>query len=468
MQFPTQTFQRLQDLLRPTVPDPAQQLFRLKTIERDIILPIKALYIGILIYHFYLTQWYGEMETAMQIAVTATKQFLAIYIVANIAVGAYLLGAKRLSLVWGQRFVFVMSVLDSLFLAAVTLVTTGGFDSVLYWVFMGLVVRNAITFPVARLQIVLNATVLASFALAGILDVISTNYDITHLEDPMRITFGLPTSPAQIPVQLFVLRFVVLIFLAGSCYGLQVLSENARIALEEMREFTARQEQLRAAGRVAAEIAHQIKNPLSIINNAAFALQRSVAANKSVPVQQVDIIREEIERADRIITELMGYAQLAEGRVERLNATQELNRAISQVFPPGAYRNIQISTDYAENLPLLLMQRKHFSEILVNILKNARDVLTDGGGLIEVTAEAHDDVVYILIQDNGPGIPPEKTQKIFEPYFSTKPQGTGLGLSIVRHNAEVYGGRVRVESELGHGARFILELPTRTFMKIRQ
>jgi two-component system sensor histidine kinase HydH len=298
--------------------------------------------------------------------------------------------------------------------------------------------------------------------------VISTNYDIMHLEDPMRITMGLPASPSQIPVQLFVLRFVVLIFLAGSCYGLQVLSENARIALEEMREFTARQEQLRAAGRVAAEIAHQIKNPLSIINNAAFALQRSVATNKAVPVQQVDIIREEIERADRIITELMGYAQLAEGRVERLNVTQELNRAISQVFPPGAYRNIQISTDYAENLPLLLMQRKHFSEILVNILKNARDVLAESGGLVEVSAEAHDDVVYILIQDNGPGIPPEKTQRIFEPYFSTKPQGTGLGLSIVRHNAEIYGGRVRVESELGHGARFILELPTRTFMKIRQ
>ena len=468
MRLPTHTFPKLRELLRPTVPDPAQQLFRLKTIERDIVLPIKGLYIGILIYHFYLTQWYGEMESAMQMAVSVTKHFLAVYIAANIAVGIYLVGAKRLSLVWGQRVVFVMSVLDSLFLAAVTLVTTGGFDSVLYWVFMGLVIRNAITFPVARLQIILNGTVLGSFALAGVLDVISTNYDILHLEDPMRVTFGLPTSPAQIPVQLFVLRFVVLIFLAGSCYGLQVLSENARIALEEMREFTARQEQLRAAGRVAAEIAHQIKNPLSIINNAAFALQRSVAANKAVPEQQVDIIREEIERADRIVTELMGYAQLAEGRVERLNVTQELNRAISQVFPPGAYRNIQISTDYAENLPLLLMQRKHLSEIVVNILKNARDVLTETGGLIEVTAESHDDVVYIIIQDNGPGIPPEKTQKIFEPYFSTKSQGTGLGLSIVKHNAEIYGGHVRVESELGHGARFILDLPTRTFMKIRQ
>ena len=467
MQFPTQTLQHFQELLRPTTPDPAQQLFRLKAIERDIILPIKALYLAILVYYFYLTPWYGESESAREMAVGLTKYFLAVYLAANLIVGVFLIKSKRLSLAWGQRVVFVMSVLDSLFLAAITLVTTGGFDSVLYWVFMGLVIRNAITFPVARIQIILNTTVLCSFALAGILDVISVNYDITWMDSATRSTYELPSQPEQIPVQIFLLRFILLIFLAGSCYGLQVLAENARLAIEEAREFAARQEQLRAAGRLAAEIAHQIKNPLGIINNAAFSLQRSVAASKPVPLQQLEIIREEIERADRIITELMGYAQLAEGRVERLSVTEELNRALNQVFPPGAYRSIQIRTDYAENLPPLLMQRTHFSEIAVNLLQNAREVLADGGH-IEVTAEAKDETVRIVIADDGPGVPPEKTEKIFDPYFSTKPQGTGLGLAIVRHNVEIYAGRVHVESELGQGARFILEFPTRTFMKIRQ
>ena len=467
MQFPTLTLHNLQDLLRPSTPDPAQQLFRLKAIERDIILPIKALYLGILVYYFYLTPWYGESESAREMAVGMTKYFLGVYLAANIIVGIFLIKSKRLSLAWGQRVVFVMSVLDSLFLAAITLVTTGGFDSVLYWVFMGLVIRNAITFPVARIQIILNSTVLCSFALAGILDVLSVNYDITWMDSATRSTYELPSQPEQIPVQIFLLRFVLLIFLAGSCYGLQVLAENARVAIEEAREFAARQEQLRAAGRLAAEIAHQIKNPLGIINNAAFSLQRSVAASKPVPLQQLEIIREEIERADRIITELMGYAQLAEGRVERLSVTEELNRALNQVFPPGAYRSIQIRTDYAENLPPLLMQRKHFSEIVVNILQNAREVLA-GGGSIEVTAEAKDEMVRIVIADDGPGVPAEKTEKIFDPYFSTKPQGTGLGLAIVRHNVEIYAGRVHVESELGQGARFILQFPTRTFMKIRQ
>ncbi len=462
MRFPTQTFRHLRELLRPPPLDPARQLFRLKSVERDIVLPIKALYLIILIYYFYLTPWYGESLTALQIAEAITEVFFAVYLAVNVAVALFLLRSRRLSLVWGQRVVFIMSVVDAFFLAAITVVT-GGFDSALYWLFAGLIIRNAVNFPVARMQVILNMTTILSFVLAGILDIVSTNYDIAQIDEELRRAYDLREAEAES----FVLRIAVLFFLAAWCYGLQVLFDRARHAAEEARESAARQDQLRAAGRLAAEIAHQVKNPLGIINNAAFALQRSVAAGKPIPIQQLDIIREEVERSDRIITELMGYAQLAEGTVERLNVTAELNRALNTVFPAGMYPAIQIRTDYAGNLPPLLMQRKHFSEIVVNILQNAREALAKGGA-IEISAEAHDETVYIMISDNGPGIPPEKIQRIFEPYFSTKSQGTGLGLAIVRHNTEIYAGRVRVESELGHGARFILELPTRTFMKIRQ
>jgi signal transduction histidine kinase len=163
----------------------------------------------------------------------------------------------------------------------------------------------------------------------------------------------------------------------------------------------------------------------------------------------------------------MGYAQLAEGTVERLNVVEELNRAVSTVFPPGVYRGIQVRTDYAGDLPPLLMQRKHFSEIAVNLLQNAREAI-GGSGEVNICAEARDHFVRIVISDTGPGVPPEKVEKIFEPYFTTKTKGTGLGLSIVRHNAEIYSGTVRVESELGQGSQFILELPTRTFMRLRK
>ena len=461
MRFPRQTFERLRDLMRPIEPDPAQELFRLKSVERDVILPIKALYLTILVYYFYFTPWSAEPETNMQIAERLTVQSFAFYLAANIALAIFFLKARRIPLVWGRRLVFVMSVLDSVFLAMVTVITSpGGFNSALYWLFLGLIIRNAVSFPVARVQIILNVTLILCFVCAGLVQTIAYDSDQLQLREENRRV----GDPEAEPV---LLRIAVMSFLMASCWGLQVLFGKARAAEEEGREFVARQEQLRAAGRLAAEIAHQIKNPLGIINNAAFALQRSVAAGKPVPLPQLEIIREEVARSDRIVTELMGYAQLAEGTVERLNVTHELNRAIQQVFPPGVYRSIQIRTSYADHLPLLLMQRKHFSEIAVNLLQNAREALANGGH-IDVSVEAHDDVVFITIMDDGPGIPPDKTEKVFEAYFSTKEKGTGLGLSIVRHNVEIYSGHVSVESKLGQGAKFLLQLPTRTFMKIRQ
>src|SRR6185436_14716818 len=109
--------------------------------------------------------------------------------------------------------------------------------------------------------------------------------------------------------------------MAGWCYGVQVLWMKQRQAEEEAREFAVRQDQLRASGRLAAEIAHQIKNPLAIINNAIYSLRRAVHEGKTSANEQIRIMREEVDRADQIITELMGYAQLAEGQVERLSVT---------------------------------------------------------------------------------------------------------------------------------------------------
>ena len=466
MRFPRKTFARLRELLRPLPPDPAEELYRLKWVERDVILPIKVLYLGVLIYYFYFTLWATDQTTARQIAQTLTAKAFSIYLVINIACAIYLLKVRRLSLVWGQRLVAAMSVMDSLFLGALTVIT-GGFNSVLYWLFPGLIIRNAASFPmIARVQIILNLLLVCVFVSAGMVFSAVDTHDNLQLREELRKGAEHWTEPEP-ETEPVVLRVTVLLLMMGACWGLQLLFSKARAAEEEGREFVARQEQLRAAGRLAAEIAHQIKNPLGIINNAAFVLQRSVAANKPLPLQQLDIIREEVARSDRIITELMGYAQLAEGTVERLNVTAELNRAINEVFPAGMYRTIQITTNYSDPLPALLMQRKHFSEIVVNILQNAREVLLNGGH-IDVSAEARDEIVFITIADDGPGVPPDQTEKIFSAYFSTKEKGTGLGLAIVRHNAEMYAGSVTVESKLGQGARFLLQLPTRTFMKIRQ
>jgi signal transduction histidine kinase len=270
---------------------------------------------------------------------------------------------------------------------------------------------------------------------------------------------------AETGTESFIQRLLTLLLLTASCYGVQLLAFRQKLSEEEVRKSAARNDELRAAGRLAAEIAHQLKNPLGIINNAAFSLHRGLKEGRNDFNLQIGIIREEIERSDRIITQLMGYAQLSEGRVEKLDLREELDRAIAEVFPPGTTYEIQVHRHYGANLPGLLMQRNHFSVVLVNLLQNAREALK-GQGNIHVHARSPDDgLVEVLIADDGPGIAPDKQDKVFEAYFTTKEKGTGLGLAIVKHNVELYGGAVWVESELGKGARFMIEFPAKTLIK---
>jgi two-component system NtrC family sensor kinase len=245
-----------------------------------------------------------------------------------------------------------------------------------------------------------------------------------------------------------------------------VLAERQRRAFEEEREFAVREAQLHSAGRLAAEFAHQIKNPLAVINNAVYSVERALKEGRTNVLRQIEIIQEEVEHSDRIVTQIMGYAQLTEGRVERLNVAEELDRAIQQVFPAAVDSGIVVERSYKSDFPPLLMQRGHLSEVMVNLLRNAREAL-NGRGQVTVAAECRPDYsIKIYVRDNGPGISPDKMERIFEAYYSTKEKGTGLGLAIVKHNVELYAGTVRVESELGKGACFILTFPAKTVISL--
>jgi signal transduction histidine kinase len=210
-----------------------------------------------------------------------------------------------------------------------------------------------------------------------------------------------------------------------------------------------------------------MKNPLAIINNAAYSLQRALKQGRPVSPEQIRIIQEEVEHSDKIITQIMGYAQLSEGHVERLNVIEELDHAIAQVYPPAVGYPVRIHRDWAGEFPSLFMQRRHLVDTFMNLLQNAREALGEKGGHVFVSAKCHSDYsVEVSIRDDGPGIPPEKSEKIFEAYYTTKEKGTGLGLATVKHNVELYGGSIRVESALGKGARFVLVFPAKALIKL--
>ncbi|MBI5773849.1 MAG: hypothetical protein HZA89_08925 [Verrucomicrobia bacterium] len=433
----------------PAVP-PELQLQRLRFMERNIMLPIKVLVLTTLAYYFFFTNWLADYSGAEAVRIQILRTVFLIYLAVNIVAAVVFQFLERLPLAFSRWFAMGVSLGDGLFVAALTLMT-GGWGSVVYWVFIVLIVRNSVSIPVAAPQIVLNLLVTGFYALAGLEFRAS---DITEPSSP-------ELARVAVDTQLVMMRVFLLLLVTACCYGVQVLVDRQRQAEEEARESSTRQDQLQASGRLAAEIAHQLKNPLAIINNAAFNLQRALLEKRGDPAPQIEIIREEVNRADRIITELMGYAKLAEGRVEKLDAAGEMDHALAQVLPEGAQFEIRVTRRYAPHLPPLWMQRGHLQDILVNVLQNAREAM-EGRGELEVQIQATaDPSVQISVRDTGPGIPPELHGKIFEPYFTTRKKGTGLGLAIAKHNAELYGGTVRVESELGRGARFVLDFPAK-------
>ena len=456
-----QWLNRLARLFEIPAPDPARLFRRIVMMERNIMLPIKAVFIAMILYSFDVKPWISLASGTLDVMVETVQLIFWFYILANLILAMILLAAERLPLAVVQWTVFTSSLVDGLFVAGMALLT-GGLDSVLFWLFVALIIRNSVSVPPGVSQMILNFLISLCYALVSVLDVsVFQNLDEFSrraLDMTAREDFGQP----------FVLRMVVLLLTTLCCYGLELLLERQRLAAEEASEFAAREGQLRSAGRLAAEFAHQIKNPLAIINNAAFSLQRGAREGKPQSAEQIGIIQEEVARADKVVTQIMGYAQLSESRVEKLEVVGELNRAIEQIFPSAVPTNIQIHRKFAHSFPPLLMQRGHLSEILLNLLQNAREALGDTGNIF-ITAECRPDyAVEISVRDDGPGVPPEKIERVFEAYYTTKEKGTGLGLAIVKHNAELYGGIVRVESglesKLGKGAKFTVIFPAKALM----
>jgi len=456
-----QWLKRVLALMEIPAPDPPRLLHRIEVMERDIMLPLKAFTIGMILYSFVSTPWFGLASSMLDITVETIQYLFWFYVAGNVAFALLMLNPARLPLAVVQWTVVTSSLVDGLFLTGMALLT-GGLDSILFWLFVGLVVRNAVSVPPGFSQLTLNFAISLCYILVGVLDVsVVRNLDAATMR-------ALNLTPHEVLGQPFALRLTVLWLTAISCYGAQVLLERQRLTFEEAEEFAAREGQLRSAGRLAAEFAHQIKNPLAVINNAAFSLQRALREDKTEAAQQIEIIQEEVSRADRIVTQIMGYAQLTEGRVEKLDVVEELESAITQVFPPAVPTSIQVHREFGRTFPPLLMQRRHLSEIILNLLKNAREAVGENGNVYLTAVSRRGYSVEIAVRDDGPGVPPDKIERIFEAYYTTKEHGTGLGLAIVKHNVELYGGTVRAESGLGKGATFTLLFPAKTLVKFQK
>ena len=436
-------------LFRSVAPDENEQRVRIRFMERHTMLPVKAVYFLLLVYYLYFSSW-PELDNVRWTLFQTIQWFFLLCLIVNTVIAVMLFRMDEFSIGVLREVVFSICLFDAVLLAMMTELT-GGFESFLFWLFLGIQVRNAISMPVATTQIMANLCVSVIYLCAGAFDIIVAR-SVEELE-------GITVEPVM-------LRALLLVLMTAFCYALQVLIDKQRRMDSEEEEFDRRQSQLQASGRLAAEIAHQIKNPLGIINNTAFTLGKLTAGDQIIQ-KQVELVREEVNKADQVITKLMGYAQLTEGRLDKLDINDVLDFSITQVFPEGHKFGIRIRKNYGIALPPLLAQSLHISEVFVNILQNSREAVGENGEISIITSYGGNYTLSVVIEDNGPGIPVNMIDKVFEPYLTTKEKGTGLGLAIVKHNTELYGGKVEVNSELGKYTRFNLLFPGRSAIRFQ-
>ncbi len=225
-----------------------------------------------------------------------------------------------------------------------------------------------------------------------------------------------------------------------------------------LKEKLAQSERLSSLGGMVAGISHEIRNPLGIIRSSAELLKKKVAQfdpSNSIP----DIIVEESSRLNLIITDFLNFAKPRYPNRAACQLEDILEKNIVFIAPQIQDQGYIIVKDFAHDLPEIQADSDMLYQAFLNIFMNAIQAMPKGGKIL-VSIESADSIVNICIEDEGPGVPEELLERIWDPFFTTKEKGTGLGLGIVKNIIESHNGSIRVENRKeGLGVRVIIELP---------
>ena len=234
--------------------------------------------------------------------------------------------------------------------------------------------------------------------------------------------------------------------------------ERRMMAMKELEHH----QQLSSIGRLAAGVAHEINNPLAIINENMGLLQDMIHYNtfdNDIFQKKLGIVIDSVERAKKITHRLLGFAKRIDVNYEMLDINEVLREVFSFVDKEILYKNIETSITLADDLPFVSSDRGQLEQVFLNVLTNAIDAAGSNGKIFVATEAWEDSMVRITIRDNGPGISRQDIDHIFNPFFTTKKEkGTGLGLSITYGIIKKLGGEIKVESEEGQGAAFMIYL----------
>jgi two-component system sensor histidine kinase HydH len=230
--------------------------------------------------------------------------------------------------------------------------------------------------------------------------------------------------------------------------------------IRELEQKVIVSEKFAALGRLSAGVAHEIRNPLNSIRGFIQYFQKKLPLDEE-DYRYTDLMLTEVDRLNRVISKLLAYSKPREPRLSLRSPDEILTHCLQVVAREASEAGVElVHGPVTEDMPLVLMDTDQITQVFLNLLLNAIEAVPRGGRVSVSYETDGQGRLHISVEDTGGGIPRENSDKLFDPFFSTKKKGTGLGLAIVKSIIESHGGEIEVESEPGSGARFSVILNT--------
>jgi C4-dicarboxylate-specific signal transduction histidine kinase len=233
--------------------------------------------------------------------------------------------------------------------------------------------------------------------------------------------------------------------------------ESAVKQLRETQDELVRKERLATIGQLASSVGHELRNPLGVMSNSVYLLERTIDTHSPKTEQYLRLLRTQIKLSERIVSDLLDSARNPAPQRKLVDVHSFIAEQVERV-PMPPHVNLQVAVD--DKLPPMHVDPDQIGQILVNLLTNGAQSIGQNHGTLSVRARNGDGRIHIDVRDTGPGVPVELADKIFEPLFTTKARGIGLGLSVSRSLAAANDGALSVANHPQGGAVFTLDLPS--------
>lgn len=224
--------------------------------------------------------------------------------------------------------------------------------------------------------------------------------------------------------------------------------------LQESQEMVFRQEKLAVLGKLSGGIAHELRNPLAIINSAAYFISDQLDEGSEVK-ECAEMIKDEVYNAEHIISTLNNFARQKQPVKSPQSLREMIDTFVSQYPPPD---KIHLDVKIPDEFPAIDVDKQQVLQAFTNLIQNAYQAMPDGGR-IKISATIKQEKAVVSIRDSGKGFSKEGIKNLFQPLYTSKPEGIGLGLPIVKMLIEAHEGTIDLKNDPGKGAEFLITLP---------